>query len=213
MVAPPTQKSSRTSGGGPPPRLRASVNGSESTPSTFRSSPPSLSVLPRLRVTRSLQYGRVALDHFLWRQLRLHTAVIESLNGTPAKGRVAHLLELMVLNRLDYLTSKLGLWTGCRARPPPSSQAFLSPRLTMTSFTRPWRRIGPTGTPWSNASTSISCAPRATPPGCSIMISLTPTTRAGGCFAGFGYSRGHRGDRPQISWEIVDAPEGLPITL
>ena len=69
----------------------------------------SLSSLPNLRVTRSWQYGRVALGHFLWRQLGLRRAVNEALNGIPAKGRLARPLEFMVLHRLDDPTSKLGL--------------------------------------------------------------------------------------------------------
>jgi hypothetical protein len=36
---------------------------------------------------------------------------------------------------------------------------------------------------------------------------------AGGPLARFGYSRDHRGDRPQITWGMVVTPEGLPITM
>jgi transposase len=35
----------------------------------------------------------------------------------------------------------------------------------------------------------------------------------GGPLARFGYSRDHRGDRPQITWGMVVTPAGLPITM
>ena len=35
----------------------------------------------------------------------------------------------------------------------------------------------------------------------------------GGLLGKFGYSRDHRGDRPQIIWGMVVTPEGLPITM
>lgn len=68
-----------------------------------------LSDLSQLRIRRSWRYGPVAPSHFLWRQLGIHQAVFQALDGTPRKGRVAQLVEVTVLNRLDDPTSKYGL--------------------------------------------------------------------------------------------------------
>ena len=190
-------------------QVQLSVN-----PLTFRSSPPSLSALPSLRVTRSWQYGRVALGHFLWRQLGLHTAVIEALNGTPAKGRVAHLLELMVLNRLDDPTSKLGLLDWMPGSAAPFLTGIPPARVYDNQFYRAMDALWACRDTLEQRIYQRTVRPASHTPGV-LYHDLTSTyyEGEGGALARFGYSRDHRGDRPQITWGMVVTPEGLPITL
>jgi transposase len=173
-----------------------------------------LSDLSQLRVRRSWDYGRVALGHFLWRQLGLHQILLESLDGVPRKGRIAQLLETMVLNRLDDPTSKYGLLEWLKGSATPFLLGFRAEAVHDNHFYRAMDRL------WSRKDALERRL---------YTRVVRPTTRApavlchdltscyyegeGGPLAQFGYSRDHREDRPQITWGMVVTPEGLPITM
>lgn len=183
-------------------------------PLTFRPSDPAVPGLPQVRVLHSWQYGRVALGHFLWRDLGVHHAVMEALAGVPAKARVARLIELMVLNRMDDPTSKLGLldWM------PDSAAPFLV-GLSASSchnnlFYRAMDRLWLRRDSLERRLYERVVRPTTRPPTI-LYHDLTSSyyEGRGGPLAQFGYSRDHRGDRPQIAWGMVVTPEGLPITM
>ena len=173
-----------------------------------------LSDLSQLRIRRSWSYGQVALSHFLWRQLGVHQAVLEALDGTPRKGRIAQLVETMVLNRLDDPTSKYGLLEWLKGSATPFLVGLRTETLHDNLFYRAMDQL------WSHRDALEKRIYERV---------VRPTTRApsilchdltssyyegeGGPMAQFGYSRDHRGDRPQITWGMVVTPEGLPITM
>ncbi|MGI0130412.1 MAG: IS1634 family transposase, partial [Thermoplasmata archaeon] len=183
-------------------------------PLTFRTHAPALSDLPQVRIVRSWQYGRVALGHFLWRDLGVHHAVLEALNGVPGKARVARLVELMVLNRLDDPTSKLGLLDWMPGSAAPFLVGLSAPDCYENLFYRAMDRL------WSHRDALEQrlyervVRPTTRPPTI-LYHDLTSSyyEGVGGSLARFGYSRDHRGDRPQITWGMVVTPEGLPITM
>ena len=185
-----------------------------SNPLTFRAGAGLLSALPRIRVLRSWQYGRVALGHFLWRDLGLHHAVLEALNGVPNKARVGRLIELMVLNRLDDPTSKLGLLDWMPGSAAPFLLGLPTAAVHDNWFYRAMDRL------WSRRDSLEErlyervVRPTTRPPTI-LYHDLTSSyyEGQGGPLARFGYSRDHRGDRPQITWGMVVTPEGLPITM
>ncbi|MGI0131966.1 MAG: IS1634 family transposase [Thermoplasmata archaeon] len=173
-----------------------------------------LADLSQLRIRRSWSYGRVALGHFLWRQLGVHQAVLEALDGTPRKGRIARLIETMVLNRLDDPTSKLGVIEWLKGSATPFLLGLRTENLHDNLLYRAMDHL------WSHRDALEKRLYERV---------VRPTTRApsilchdltssyyegeGGPLAHFGYSRDHRGDRPQITWGMVVTPEGLPITI
>ncbi len=176
--------------------------------------PRDIADLSELSVRQSWSYGKVAIGHFLWRKLGLHQLALETLNGVPHKGRVAALLEAIVLNRLDDPTSKYGLleWLPTTAVPfflhldPERLHDNLFYRA-MDAFWRAKDRFEPklferVVRPMSQSSGVL-------------YHDLTSSyfEGEGGPLAQFGYSRDRRADRPQVSWGMVVTPEGLPITL
>ncbi len=174
----------------------------------------SLTALPRVRILRSWQYGRAAIGHFLWRNLGVHHAVLEALNGVPGKARVARLIELMVLNRMDDPTSKLGLldWMTGSAAPflvgLPASESY--DNLFYRAMDRLWLRRDAL----EQRLYERVVRPTTRPPTL-LYHDLTSCyyEGEGGPLARFGYSRDHRSDRPQITWGMVVTPDGLPITM
>jgi transposase len=167
-----------------------------------------------IRKLRTLQYGREALGHALWRQLGLHTIVLECLNGLPRKARTAQLLETMVLNRLSDPTSKLGIldWLDTSSTPMLLGYAgrALHDNLLYRAMDALWaRRDTLERKLFERVVQPRSSSPRV------LCHDLTSSyyEGEGGPLAQFGYSRDHRGDRPQITWGMVVTPEGLPITI
>lgn len=183
-------------------------------PLSFRPGIASLTSLPQVRVLRSWQYGRVALGHRLWRALGIHHAVLEALAGVPAKARVARLVELMVLNRLDDPTSKFGLLDWMADSAAPFLVGLPISGVHENLFYRAMDRL------WSRRDSLEKrlyerVVRPATRPPTILYHDLTSSyyEGTGGSLARFGYSRDHRSDRPQIAWGMVVTPEGLPITM
>ena len=167
-----------------------------------------------IRKKRTLQYGREALGHALWRRLGLPTLVLESLSGTPNKARTAQLIETMVLNRLCDPTSKLGILEWLRVSATPMLLGYAGRPLHDNLLYRAMDGL------WSRKdSLEQKLFERVVKPSThSPMVLCHDLTSSyyegeGGPLAQFGYSRDHRGDRPQITWGMVVTPEGLPITL
>jgi transposase len=185
----------------------------DTDPRTFRPE-DSLTALPQVRVLRSWQYGRVALGHFLWRELGVHHAVLEALNGVPGKARVARLIELMVLNRLDDPTSKLGLLDWMPGSAAPFLVGVAAPDCYENLFYRAMDRLWARRDSLEQRLYERVVRPTTRPPTI-LYHDLTSCyyEGVGGPLARFGYSRDHRGDRPQITWGMVVTPAGLPITM
>ena len=167
-----------------------------------------------VRVRRSWHYGRVALGHFLWRQLGLHQVVLETLSGVPRKAAIARLLEAMVLNRLDDPTSKYGLleWLpdsatpfllGLRVKGLHDNQFYRAMDALWSRKDLLERRLFERVVRPTTRSPMVLCHD----------LTSSYYEGEGGPLAQFGYSRDHRGDRPQITWGMVVTPEGLPITM
>ncbi len=170
--------------------------------------------LADVRKRRTLLYGRVALGHLLWRQLGLHRIVLEALGAVPNKLRVAQQLETIVLNRLDDPTSKYGLldWLTTSATLPLLGAARA--RWHDNHFYRAMDRL------WQRKEflerriyESVVRPRRSGAPVLYHDLTSSYYEGEGGPLAQFGYSRDHRGDRPQITWGMVVTPEGLPITM
>jgi hypothetical protein len=167
-----------------------------------------------IRKKRTLQYGREALGHALWRRLGLHTIVLECLDGTPHKARTAQLLETMVLNRLCDPTSKFGIREWLKVSATPMLLGYsgkpLHDNLLYRAMDVLWSR--------KDALERRVFERVVRPTTRSPMVLCHDLTSSyyegeGGPLAQFGYSRDHRADRPQITWGMVVTPEGLPITL
>jgi transposase len=173
-----------------------------------------LTDIARFSTRRTWQYGRVALGHALWRKLGLHEVVVEVLNGVPHKARCAQLIETMVLNRLDDPTSKYGLIEWLDDSAIPFLLGYRTDGLHDNLFYRAMDRL------WARRDTlerrvyERVVRPTTHAPGV-LYHDLTSSyyEGEGGPLAQFGYSRDHRGDRPQIAWGMVVTPEGLPITI
>lgn len=183
-------------------------------PLTFRLTEGDIPSLPQVRVLRSWQYGRVALGHFLWRDLGIHHAMLEALAGVPAKARVARLIELMVLNRLDDPTSKLGLLDWMAGSAAPFLVGLSVQQCHDNLFYRAMDRLWLRRDSLEQRLYARVVRPTTRPPTI-LYHDLTSSyyEGEGGPLARFGYSRDHRSDRPQIEWGMVVTPDGLPITL
>ena len=167
-----------------------------------------------IRKRRSLQYGREALGHVLWRRLGLPTLVIECLNGMSGKARTAQLIETMVVNRLCDPTSKLGILDWLKISATPMLLGYAGRSLHDNHLYRAMDAL------WSRKDLlERRLFERVVRPTTrSPMVLCHDLTSSyyegeGGPLAQFGYSRDHRGDRPQITWGMVVTPEGLPITM
>jgi transposase len=186
----------------------------DTNPLTFRAGVGPFTALPELRVLRSWQYGRVALGHFLWRDLGVHHALLEALAGVPSKARVARLIELMVLNRIDDPTSKLGLLDWMRGSAAPFLVGLPATDGHENLFYRAMDRLWLRRNALERRLYERVVRPTTKPPTI-LYHDLTSSyyEGQGGPLARFGYSRDHRSDRPQITWGMVVTPEGLPITM
>ena len=167
-----------------------------------------------IRKRRTLQYGREALGHALWRRLGLPTIVIECLNGVVGKARIAQLLETMVINRLCDPTSRFGILDWLNVSATPMLLGYAGRRLHDNHLYRAMDAL------WSRKDLlERRLFERVVRPTTrSPMVLCHDLTSSyyegeGGPLAQFGYSRDHRGDRPQITWGMVVTPEGLPITM
>ena len=169
--------------------------------------------LKDVRKRRTWLYGRVALGHFLWRKLGMHRIVLEALGRVPGKLQAAQAVEIMVLNRLADPTSKYGLLEWLPKSAAPLLVGFRPTSVHENLFYRGMDRL------WQARDTvdrlvyervvrPTTHAPRV------LLHDLTSSyfEGAGGELGRFGYSRDHRGDRPQVAWGMVVTPEGLPIT-
>lgn len=174
----------------------------------------SVAELPKVRVLRSWLYGRVALGHFLWRDMGIHHALLEALAGVPSKARVARILELMVLNRLDDPTSKLGLLDWMAGSAAPFLVGLPVAEVHDNLFYRAMDRLWLRRDSLEQRLYERVVRPTTRPPTI-LYHDLTSCyyEGEGGPLARFGYSRDHRADRPQITWGMVVTPEGLPITM
>lgn len=170
--------------------------------------------LSAVRKRKTWQYGRVALGHFLWRKLGLHRLVLEALGRSPAKLRVAQLIEAMVLNRLDDPTSKYGLLEWLPTSAAPFLIGFRTTGLHENALYRAMDRLGRAQTSLERLVYERVVQPTTRAPSV-LYHDLTSSyfEGGGGALGRFGYSRDHRSDRPQVSWGLVVTPEGLPITL
>jgi transposase len=123
--------------------------------------------------------------------------VLEALAGVPAKARVARLVELMVLNRLDDPTSKLGLldWMANSAAPflVGLSPSQCHDNLFYRAMDRLWQRRDSL----ERRLYERVVRPTTSPPTI-LYHDLTSSyyEGVGGPLARFGYSRDHRSDRP-----------------
>ena len=174
----------------------------------------SLADFDQLSVRQSWSYGRVALGHMLWRKLGLHQLVIETLDRVPRKGQVAALLETIVLNRLDDPTSKYGLLDWLPTTAVPFLLGVDPRRLHDNLFYRAMDAFWQRKDRFERRLFERVVRPMSHSPSV-LYHDLTSSyfEGEGGPLGKFGYSRDHRGDRPQIAWGMVVTPEGLPITM
>ena len=166
-------------------------------------------VEPGLEIVRSLPHGHVSAVRGMLRKLGLDK-LLQGRGGV--EGRVRHLLEAMIIQRIIAPGSKLALH---RALAPETATSSLALSLGLAGVAE---REVYAALDWlvgEQARIEAALARKHLVDGTLVLYDVSSSYMEGRCcaLARHGYSRDHRPDRPQIVYGLLCAPDGTPVAV
>jgi transposase len=164
-----------------------------------------------LSIARSLPHGHVAAAVGMIRKIALDRLILSTAQD-EASRRYCNLVVAMMVDRLIAPRSKLGFVRAVDAETAASSLGAVM-RLGKVNEREPYEALD-----WlleRQERIENGLARRHLQDGVLVLYDVTSSYFEGRCcpLARYGYSRDHRGDRPQIVYGLLCTREGLPIAV